>query len=243
MIYRVLQPGNSSILCKAYAAAETIQCPTNPMHQRAGRYTTNLSIASMPRKRNARSSFCYSWTWRYLASNGLIEELNRRGITGFRSVQINTKDILEAGSFSEFRVQWNGEFSASTDHLVARSYCADCGLVQFDVYGDPPWSMEDLVSESDFFYLAPSFYTFCSQRAYEAMTDLCGKEFLAVPASEPTFYPETVNRASFSWPYNSLPELRGDQSEIWSKLLRLDPNGVLPRQMPIAPVTESFQGR
>ena len=213
------------------------------MHHRGGKYTENLSIASMPRKRNARSSFCYSWTWRYLASNSLIEELHSQGITGFRSVQIDTKGIPEADSFSEFRVEWNGEFSASTDHLVVRSYCADCGIINFSVHGDPPWSMDDLVSDFDFFYLAPSFRTFCSQRAYEAMTDLCGEEFLAVPANEPTSYPETVNRASFSWPYDSLPDLRGDRNEIWSRLLKLDPNGVLPRQMPVAPVTQLFQGR
>lgn len=166
-----------------------------------------------------------------------MRELSRQGISGFRSVQIDANGIPEAESFSEFRIEWNGEFSSSTDHLVVKNYCEGCGLIQFNVAGDPPWSMDDLISGFDFFYLAPSFRAFCSQRAYEAMAELCGKEFLAVPADEPTFYPETVNRASFSWPYDSVPDLRGDQNMIWGKLLKLDPDGILPRQMPVDSMT------
>src|SRR5687768_11679029 len=81
--YRIVQPARADVLCKLSAPAELVTCPSNSMHQRAGRDIADPSVTSMPRKRFARSHFCYSWSWRYLATEGLIEALQKEGITGF----------------------------------------------------------------------------------------------------------------------------------------------------------------
>ncbi len=232
-LYRLVTPSDANILCRAQAVAAVTTCPLTELHTRSGGYLTNAVVDYMPKGRSAPRSFCYSWSWRYLAATHVFEGLVARGISGFSRCDAEFPLGCEnASGFDEFRLSWNGELSSDPRLARVSSYCEKCGLIDFEISRDPPWSEAEICSSSDFFYLGPAFFAFCSEKAYFAMKELCGDDFLAVPAGGATGLPGTALVTSMSWPPVEVQVTELDLNLVWDRLLSLDPDRVLPRTAP-----------
>lgn len=219
--YRIVQPDDERLLCSVDYEADVIVCPANPLHQRSGRRVSGLKV-SFPDEVLAHR-FCYSWGAEYFVSKRVAEELLLAGLTGFDVHEIeisNNKSNLT--DFVEFRVGWNGEFARSRENTVLVDFCKTCGLLKFNVSGDPPWASSDLSSEYDFFILSPFNSVFCSDRANSVMKKVCGSEFVTVPAMGGLGYDVPISSCSMSWPPINPPLMNSSLDRVWQEIRVVD---------------------
>lgn len=220
--YRIVQPLDERRLCRVEYAAESITCPVNALHQRMGRRISNLRVSPPPRKFN---HFCYSWGAQHIASKSLVRNITDAGLTGFDILEIENK--FDFMNYVEFVVEWHGEFVRSLSTTVLSDYCSGCGLLEFSLENDPPWELFDISSQHDFFVLAPFNSLFCTSRAYAMLKDLCGEEFVAVPAIGELKFDPPITRCSISWPPIN-PALKGGlAADVMNSIHALDAVGIL----------------
>lgn len=229
-LFRLNQPCDERLLCKAEFDRDVVRCPVNPMHNRRRSRTSGLRVrfkASNPRY------FCYSWASEFLISEGVAAQLQKAGLSGFSTAPIESVGRSSVSrDFMEFRVDWCGEFVASTEFVVLNSYCPACGLLAFDLHGNPPWTERDLHSKHDFFLAAPYYGAFCSERACTLLENICGSEVNLVAAEEPFSHEIPRKTASMSWPPVE-PRLNcPDLAKLWSSIRAVDVRGVLPEKYP-----------
>ncbi len=225
-IWRFQQLKNEKYLCDAQYESEVVRC-SNKMHWREGKRTSNLNV-QMPAE--PRSNFCYSYFSDFLVSRKLGEKLLESGLTGFELVPLAEQRGGDA-DFVEMKILWRGEFVANTDHVLIKAFCAECGLIEFSLLGDPPWDKSDIISPSDLFMCAPFFSVFCSDRARDVFSEYGGVEAKLVPAHAPlkTF----IGTRSITWPPED-PYLEGqDFMALLQKIRSVDVNQILPTNMEV----------
>ena len=218
--YRIVQPSDEKVLCRVNYDAEVVVCPTNKLHQREGVRTSSLRISHFAKK--APRHFCYSWGSECLVSRRVASELAAAGLDGFFTREISPSPHDQKSQFLEFVVEWKGNVVRPGGGTELTSYCRSCGLMEFALNRDPPWTTSDLLSGHDFFILAPINAVFCSERACSILKSLCGDEFLVAPGAHSFSYNVPIGHCSITWPSIDPPLVGLASNTVWDNIRLLD---------------------